>query len=64
MTARLRIDATRCQGHATCFMLAPGLFDVDDEGRGSVLEPELPGHLVEQAAAAVQRCPERAIILD
>jgi ferredoxin len=64
MRVELRIDSARCQGHATCFLLVPELFDVDDEGRGSVLEAHPAERLLKQASAAVQRCPERAITLD
>ena len=34
---RVRIDPERCQGHARCYDLAPGLFGDDDEGYGQVL---------------------------
>jgi ferredoxin len=65
MTDRtLQIDPGRCQGHAICFLLAPGLFEVDDEGRGSVVRPVI-GNDDDQAQAlvTVDRCPERAISL-
>jgi ferredoxin len=57
----LEIDGTRCQGHAICYLVAPELFGVDDEGRGSVLDPHPGAELAEKARIAVQRCPERAI---
>jgi ferredoxin len=47
-----------------CYLLAPDLFDVDDEGRGSVIaDPAMEG-LVEQARVAIDRCPERAIRME
>ena len=60
----LRIDAGRCQGHAICYLLAPDLFEVDDEGRGSVIRDTMKSDGdQEQAAIAIDRCPERAISL-
>jgi ferredoxin len=60
----LLIDPDRCQGHATCFLLAPGLFEVDDEGRGSVTRPFVNNDDDEaQALLAIDRCPEGAISL-
>jgi|HubBroStandDraft_2_1064218.scaffolds.fasta_scaffold274943_2 ferredoxin len=59
----LHIDEDRCQGHAMCFVLAPGLFEVDDEGRGTVSGTVI-GHDDEaRAQVAIARCPERAISL-
>ena len=65
MTERtLLIDPDRCQGHATCFLLAPDLFEVDDEGRGSVTRPSISTDDDKaQALVAVDRCPEGAISL-
>jgi ferredoxin len=60
----LRIDPDLCQGHATCFLLAPDLFEVDDEGRGSVVRSAIKSDDdAAQALVAVDRCPEGAISL-
>jgi ferredoxin len=59
----LRIDSDRCQGHAICYLLAPGLFEVDDEGRGSVIRDTMNDDDQTQAAVAIDRCPEGAIAL-
>jgi ferredoxin len=62
--ATLRIDPDRCQGHAICYLLAPDLFEVDDEGRGSVIQASMKNDDDQaQAAVAIDRCPERAISL-
>ena len=60
----LRIDAGRCQGHAICYLLVPELFEVDEDGRGSVIRDTMMSDGdQEQAAIAIDRCPERAISL-
>ena len=62
--ATLAIDSDRCQGHAICYLLAPDLFEVDDEGRGSVTRDAMESDDDQaQAAVAIDRCPERAISL-
>lgn len=60
---RLVFDQERCTGHGRCYSLAPDLFDCDDEGYGRLLAPDadVPDELLEQARAAVNTCPERAI---
>jgi len=61
---KVRIDQETCQGHNRCYMLAPELFDVDDEGTavergdGSVA-PELE----DKARLAYDNCPEYAVEL-
>jgi len=55
------IDEGLCQGHAICHLLFPDLFEVDDEGRSTVVRPVLGPESEEQARTAAQRCPERAI---
>ncbi|MGX7678845.1 ferredoxin [Jatrophihabitans sp. DSM 45814] len=58
---KLSIDAELCQGHGRCYELAPELFTDDERGRGWVTNAEPDESLREQATAAVNACPERAI---
>ena len=61
---RLRVDPERCQGHNRCYSLAPELFEVDEDGRGSVIRDTMRSDGdQEQAAIAIDRCPEHAISL-
>jgi ferredoxin len=55
------IDADKCQGHARCTLIAPNLFDLDDDGNAFLLVDEVPGDQVELAERAVANCPEKAI---
>jgi ferredoxin len=59
----IKIDDERCQGHAVCYLVAPELFEVDDDGRGSVIGPNVRLELEDKAHIAVDRCPEHAVIL-
>lgn len=61
---RIAIDTERCTGHGRCYSLAPDLFDCDDRGYGTVIMPEVPEGLEEQARTAVLNCPENAVFLE
>lgn len=61
---RIEFDRSACQGHNRCYLLAPALFDVDDEGYAVLLES---GALIADqqvlAQLTVDNCPEFAITL-
>lgn len=62
---RIVFDRDRCQGHNRCHLVAPDLFDVDDEGYAVLLvEGDVPSELEEAAGLAADNCPEFAIELE
>jgi ferredoxin len=58
---KLRIDADACTGHGRCYVLAPEVFEPDDEGHSVGLYEEIPDELLDKARLAVANCPESAI---
>ncbi len=60
---RITYDRDACQGHNRCYLLAPELFDVDDDGYAILLpaDGEVPLGLEDKARLAVDNCPEYAI---
>lgn len=61
---KIKYDRSLCQGHNRCYMLAPELFDVDDEGYAVLkVEGEVPEDLQDKAQLCVDNCPEYAIEL-
>lgn len=58
----IEFDRSRCVGHNRCYLLAPELFDVDDEGY-AVLRADgpVPPELEAKARLAADNCPEYAI---
>lgn len=62
MSLRIEIDRGRCSGHGRCYMLAPELFDSDDDGFPVVLVEDAEP-FGDDAANAVSNCPEQAIAL-
>ncbi|MEX0768705.1 MAG: ferredoxin [Microthrixaceae bacterium] len=61
---KISFDREACQGHNRCYLLAPELFDVDDEGYAVLLvDGDVPVDLHAKAQLAVDNCPEYAITL-
>lgn len=60
---KLRIDADACTGHGRCYVLAPEVFEPDDEGHSVALVDDIPAGLLDQAQLAVANCPESAITI-
>jgi ferredoxin len=61
---RIEFDRDKCQGHNRCYMLAPDLFDVDDEGYAILRDAgTVPAELERQAQLAADNCPEFAVTL-
>ncbi len=54
-------DADACVGHGRCYVLAPDVFDEDEQGHGIVKLASPPAELEEQASVAAENCPEDAI---
>ena len=62
---KVRIDGSRCEGHARCFALLPEVFEIDEEGYGHVKKgcEEVAEEIREKVTMAVKNCPEYAITL-
>jgi ferredoxin len=58
---KVTVDPDRCQGHARCWDICPEVFDLDEQGHGQVLLPQVPAEFEAKAADAAANCPERAI---
>ncbi len=61
---KIQIDWGLCQGHANCMGDAPEVFQVDDEGKLTVLVPEPGEELRNRVEAAVRYCPTGAIRIE
>ncbi|MEI2698980.1 MAG: ferredoxin [Microthrixaceae bacterium] len=59
---RIEFDRDLCQGHNRCYLLAPELFDVDDDGYAVLRVPgDVPTELEHKAQLCADNCPEYAI---
>ena len=53
------VDRDLCTGDEVCVGIAPGVFEMDDEGKAVVKDPEGDGESIIQTA--IDSCPEGAI---
>ena len=60
---RVVVDRELCVGSGSCEMLAPAVFEVDDDGVLVVLLPQPADDDVPAVRDAVQACPTRALTL-
>ena len=62
MALKVRVDESKCQGHARCYMTCPDVFEIGDEdGVSHVKVDVVSPDLEERALRAVEGCPEQAI---
>jgi len=58
---KIVVDGERCTGHGRCYILAPEVYDADDDGYSIPGErPVAPG-LESKARQGAANCPEDAI---
>jgi len=61
---KVRLERSKCSGHAQCYAIDPELFPIDDEGY-STLEEHTVGAGDEQITrAGVAACPELALVIE
>ncbi|MEO7572870.1 MAG: ferredoxin [Acidimicrobiales bacterium] len=62
---QVSIDDERCEGHGSCYAIAPEVFQPDDIGNAVVVGDGTvaPEH-EEKARLAVANCPEQAITIE
>lgn len=61
---KVRLDRSKCVGHAQCYAVDPNLFPIDDCGY-SILEPhEVKPEDAQLTREGVAACPEGALILE
>ncbi|WP_433676155.1 ferredoxin [Microbacterium gorillae] len=57
------VQKSACVGAGQCALVAPDVFDQDDDGIVLLLEPDPEGADLDAATRAVRLCPARAISL-
>ncbi|MFZ2804490.1 MAG: ferredoxin [Patescibacteria group bacterium] len=59
--AKIVVDRDLCIGAAPCVVVAPGVFQLDDENKAYIVDPKAADD--ETLLLAAQSCPVLAIIL-
>jgi ferredoxin len=62
MPAKISIDRNKCVGAGACAAIAPEVFQLDDEDKSVVIDPE--GAAIEDVKEAAERCPAGAITVE
>lgn len=57
-----RVDRDVCIGTANCVAIAPEVFELDNQGLSTVIDPDAGTD--EQLREAAEECPVQAIILE
>ncbi|MBY0443519.1 MAG: ferredoxin [Mycobacteriaceae bacterium] len=58
---KVRLDRSRCAGHAQCYAVDPNLFPIDDSGYSLLDEYEVRPEDVPVIRDGVAACPEAAL---
>lgn len=61
---RVRLDKSRCVGHAQCYAVDPDLFPIDESGYSIVEEHEVRPEDEQLTRDGVASCPEMALIIE
>ncbi|OMC45880.1 ferredoxin [Mycobacterium sp. IS-2888] len=61
---RVRLEKSKCVGHAQCYAVDPDLFPIDESGYSILEEHEVAPGDAQLTRDGVASCPEMALILD
>ena len=61
---KVRVEQSRCVGHAQCYAVYPKLFPIDESGYSILEEHEVAPADAQMVRDGVASCPEMALMLD
>lgn len=61
---KVRLEKSRCVGHAQCYAVDPDLFPIDDSGYSILEEREVRPQDERLTRDGVAACPEMALLID
>jgi ferredoxin len=61
---RVRLEKSRCVGHAQCYAVDPDLFPIDDAGNSILEEHKVRPEDEQLTRDGVASCPEMALIIE
>jgi ferredoxin len=61
---RVRLEKSKCVGHAQCYAVDPDLFPIDESGYSILEAREVRPEDVQRTRDGVASCPEMALIVD
>lgn len=60
---RVKVDTSRCVGHARCFAIAPEVYNLNADGYNDTEIRIIPEELELLARRGAKACPERVITI-
>lgn len=61
---QVRLEQSRCVGHAQCYAVDPNLFPIDESGYSILGEREVTPEDEQLIREGVAACPEMAIVFE
>lgn len=61
---RIRVERSKCAGHALCNAVDPDLFPIDDDGYSTLHARAVESQYGAIVRAGVESCPELALIIE
>ena len=61
---KVRLEQSRCVGHAQCYAVDPDLFPIDDSGYSILEAHEVAPEDEQKTRDGAAACPELAIIIE
>ena len=61
---KVRLERSRCVGHAQCYAVDPDLFPIDDSGYSTLEEHEVSPEDAQLTRDGVASCPEMALVIE
>lgn len=61
---KVRLERSRCVGHAQCFAVDPDIFPIDEAGNSILQAHDVAPEDAQVTRDGVASCPEMALVLD
>ena len=61
---RVRLEKSKCVGHAQSYAVDPDLFPIDESGYSILEDHEVPAEDADLIRDGVASCPEMALVID
>ena len=61
---KVRLEQSKCVGHAQCYAVDPDLFPIDESGYSILAERKVPPEDEQMTRDGVASCPEMALVLE
>ncbi|MDO3402981.1 ferredoxin [Mycolicibacterium neoaurum] len=61
---KIRLERSKCAGHAQCYAVDPEIFPIDDEGYSVMADHTVPADEDAATRDGAAACPELALVIE